>query len=314
MPVRAGAGRRLDGQHRRRGAGPQLSQAADAETERLIAALRAALEPSGLAEAPEKELLTAVCRRRGRIVADRAGSTSTWTSPRYRPTSGALASTSTPAISPGLAASGPLVRPSCSTPPPPARRRSPRPEPAVTAGLRLHLAVLRMAGRLAVQLEELARASQEPAFLRLLAEEAGPGGMDGSVLDLPPAAAVQPVDRSRRASASTLSTSTCWCSPRCRANGKGSPPSCATSTPSTRGRNGRAGRLTRRGGTHRRAPRRHAGRPPEAARERLTSGVLGRSGLVRLDRAAPRGRGDHPRPGGVGGPAGRGPMAGRVRP
>ena len=50
--------------------GPQLSQAADAETERLIAALRAALEPSGLAEAPEKDLLTAVCRRRGRIVAD----------------------------------------------------------------------------------------------------------------------------------------------------------------------------------------------------------------------------------------------------
>ena len=50
--------------------GPQLSQAADAETERLIAALRAAVEPSGLAAAPEQDLLTAVCRRRGRIVAD----------------------------------------------------------------------------------------------------------------------------------------------------------------------------------------------------------------------------------------------------
>jgi hypothetical protein len=48
----------------------QLSQAADAETERLIAALRAAVEPSGLAAVPEQGLLTAVCRRRGRIVAD----------------------------------------------------------------------------------------------------------------------------------------------------------------------------------------------------------------------------------------------------
>ena len=49
---------------------PQLSQAADAEAERLIAALRAAVEPSWLAGAPEQDLLAAVCRRRGRIVAD----------------------------------------------------------------------------------------------------------------------------------------------------------------------------------------------------------------------------------------------------
>ncbi len=50
--------------------GPQLCLAADAEAERLIAALRAAVEPSGLAAAPEQDLLIAVCRRRGRIVAD----------------------------------------------------------------------------------------------------------------------------------------------------------------------------------------------------------------------------------------------------
>ena len=50
--------------------GPRLGAAADAEAERLIAALRAAVEPSGLAAAPEQELLTTVCRRAGRIVAD----------------------------------------------------------------------------------------------------------------------------------------------------------------------------------------------------------------------------------------------------
>jgi hypothetical protein len=50
--------------------GPHLSQAADAEAERLIAALREAVEPSGLAAAAEQDLLTEVCRRRGRIVAD----------------------------------------------------------------------------------------------------------------------------------------------------------------------------------------------------------------------------------------------------
>jgi hypothetical protein len=43
---------------------------ADAQTERLIAALRAAIEPSALAAAPEQDLLAAVCRRQGRIVAD----------------------------------------------------------------------------------------------------------------------------------------------------------------------------------------------------------------------------------------------------
>jgi len=45
-------------------------QLADGEAERVIAALRAALEPSELAGAAEEELLTAVCRRRGRIMAD----------------------------------------------------------------------------------------------------------------------------------------------------------------------------------------------------------------------------------------------------
>ncbi len=52
----------------------ELSAAADqltgGETERLIAALRAALEPSELAAAPEEELLAAVCRRQGRVVAE----------------------------------------------------------------------------------------------------------------------------------------------------------------------------------------------------------------------------------------------------
>ncbi len=38
--------------------------------ERLVAALRQALEPSPLAGAGETELLAAVCRRRGRIVGD----------------------------------------------------------------------------------------------------------------------------------------------------------------------------------------------------------------------------------------------------
>jgi hypothetical protein len=52
----------------------ELSVAADhltdGEAERLIAALRASLEPSELAAAPEGELLAAVYRRRGRVVAD----------------------------------------------------------------------------------------------------------------------------------------------------------------------------------------------------------------------------------------------------
>jgi hypothetical protein len=50
--------------------GPRVGQVADAQTERLIAALRAAIEPSALAAAPEQDLLAAVCRRQGRIVAD----------------------------------------------------------------------------------------------------------------------------------------------------------------------------------------------------------------------------------------------------
>src|SRR5271156_3959534 len=80
---------------------------------------------------------------------------------------------------------------SAPDPSPVSAARTPAP-PAMTAGLRLHLAVLRMAGRLAVLLEELAPGSEEPAFLRLLAEEAGAGGTDGSVLDLPAAAPPPP--------------------------------------------------------------------------------------------------------------------------
>jgi hypothetical protein len=45
-------------------------QLADGEVERLIAALRGVLEPSELAGAQEEELLAAVCRRHGRVVAD----------------------------------------------------------------------------------------------------------------------------------------------------------------------------------------------------------------------------------------------------
>ena len=48
----------------------RVGRVADAEAERLIAALRAAIEPSALAAAPEPDLLAAVCRRRARIVAD----------------------------------------------------------------------------------------------------------------------------------------------------------------------------------------------------------------------------------------------------
>jgi ATPase family associated with various cellular activities (AAA) len=159
---------------------------------------------------------------------------------------------------------------------------------AVTAGLRLHLAVLRMAGRLAVLLEELTPASQEPAFLRLLAQEAGPGGTDGSVLDLPPAAAVQPVDRvAARLGLDTLDLDLLVLAalpgereglaaivrnlhPEHR-------PAVTGGLAASLAEAGLIGALP--GGTP-------AGRR-EAARERLTSGVLGRSGLVRLDRAAP---------------------------
>ncbi len=159
---------------------------------------------------------------------------------------------------------------------------------AVTAGLRLHLAVLRMAGRLAVLLEDLAPASQEPAFLRLLAEEAGPGGMDGSVLDLPAAAAVQPVDRvAARLGLDTLDLDLLVLAalpgereglaaivrnlhPEHR-------PAVTGGLAAALAEAGLIGALP--GGTS-------AGRR-EAVRERLTSGVLGRSGLVRLDRAAP---------------------------
>ena len=50
--------------------GAHASELADGEAERLIAALRAALEPSELSGSPEAELLTAVCLRAGRVTAD----------------------------------------------------------------------------------------------------------------------------------------------------------------------------------------------------------------------------------------------------
>ncbi len=160
--------------------------------------------------------------------------------------------------------------------------------PAVTAGLRLHLAVLRMAGRLAVLLEELAPGSQEPAFLRLLAEEAGPGGMDGPVLDLPPAAAVQPVDRV----AARLSLDTLDLDLLVLAALPGEREGLAAIVrnlhpehrPAVTG--GLAASLAEAGLIGALPAGTPAGRR-EAVRERLTSGVLGRSGLVRLDRAAP---------------------------
>ena len=188
--------------------------------------------------------------------------------------------------------------------------------PAVTAGLRLHLAVLRMAGRLAVLLEELAPTSQEPAFLRLLAEEAGPGGMDGPVLDLPPAAAVQPVDRV----AARLSLDTLDLDLLVLAALPGEREGLAAIVrnlhpehrPAVTG--GLAASLAEAGligalpaGT----PACRSGSGPRAPH-------LRRARAQRARPAGPgrpvRGRGDHPRPGGVGGPAERGPMAGRVPP
>jgi ATPase family associated with various cellular activities (AAA) len=160
--------------------------------------------------------------------------------------------------------------------------------PAVTAGLRLHLAVLRLAGRLAVLLEGLAPTSQEPAFLRLIAEEAGAGGMDGSVLDLPAAAAVQPVDRV----AARLGLDALDLDLLVLAALPGEREGLAAIVrnlhpehrPAVTG--GLAAALAEAGLIGASPAGTPAGRR-ETVRERLTSGVLGRSGLVRLDRTAP---------------------------
>jgi len=159
---------------------------------------------------------------------------------------------------------------------------------AVTAGLRLHLAVLRMAGRLAVLLEELAPGSQEPAFLRLLAEEAGPGGTDGSVLDLPTAAAVQPVDRvTARLGLDTLDLDLLVLA-ALPGEREGLASVVRNLHPEHRPAvtGGLAAALAEAGLIGAPSAGTPAGRR-ETVRDRLTSGVLGRSGLVRLDRAAP---------------------------
>jgi len=176
---------------------------------------------------------------------------------------------------------------SAPTPPPVSAAGTPAPS-AMTAGLRLHVAALRMAGRLAVLLEELAPASQEPAFLRLLAEEAGPGGMDGSVLDLPAAVAVQPVDRV----AARLGLDALDLDLLVLAALPGEREGLAAIVrnlhpehrPSVTG--GLAAALAEAGLIGALPASTPASRR-ETVRERLTSGVLGRSGLVRLDRAAP---------------------------
>ena len=161
--------------------------------------------------------------------------------------------------------------------------------PTGTAGQRLHLAVLRMAGRLAVLLEELAPASPEPAFLRSMAEEAGTGGIDGSVLDLPAAAAAQPVDRVAAClglDALDLDLLVLAALPGER---EGLAAVVRTLHPEHRPAvtGGLAAALAGAGliGALPRSSTPTGRR--ETVRERLASGVLGRSGLVRLDRAVP---------------------------
>ena len=128
----------------------------------------------------------------------------------------------------------------------------------------------------------------KPAFLRLLAEEAGPDGMDGPVLDLPPAAAAQPVDRV----AARLGLDTLDLDLLVLAALPGEREGLAAIVrnlhpehrPAVTG--GLAASLAEAGLIGALPAGSPAGRR-EAVRERLTSGVLGRSGLVRLDRAAP---------------------------
>jgi hypothetical protein len=176
---------------------------------------------------------------------------------------------------------------SAPDPPPVSAARTPAP-PAMTAGLRLHLAVLRMAGRLAVLLEELAPGSEEPAFLRLLAKEAGAGGTDGSVLDLPAAAAAQPVDRvAARLGLDALDLDLLMLA-ALPGEQEGLAAIVRNLHPEHRPAltGGLVAALAEAGLIGSLPAGTPAGRR-EMIRERLTSGVLGRSGLVRLDRAAP---------------------------
>jgi len=157
------------------------------------------------------------------------------------------------------------------------------------AGQRLHLAGLRMAGRLAALLEELEPASQKAPFLRLLAEEAAPDATDGSVLSRPAATDVQPVDRiAARLGLDALDLDLLVLAglPGER-EGLASvlrdlhPEHRPVATGGLAAALAEAGLIG--GGL--------AAGPPtvrrETVRERLAVGVLGRSGVVRLDRAAP---------------------------
>jgi ATPase family associated with various cellular activities (AAA) len=175
-----------------------------------------------------------------------------------------------------------------SAPSPPVSAAGAPAPPTVTAGLRLHLAALRMAGRLAVLLEDLTPGSQEPAFLRLLAEEAGAGGMDGSVLDLPAAAEIQPVDRvAARLGLDALDLDLLVLA-AVPGEREGLAAIVRNLHPEHRSAvtGGLAAALAEAGliGA---LPAGTPARRRETVRERLTSGVLGRSGLVRLDRAVP---------------------------
>jgi ATPase family associated with various cellular activities (AAA) len=158
-----------------------------------------------------------------------------------------------------------------------------------TAGERLQFAVMRMAGRLGALLAKLDTASREAAFLGTLATQAGQGGMDGSVLDLPAAATVQPIDRV----AARLGLDSLDLDLLVLAGLPGEREELAAILRNlhpghlSAATGGLAAALAEAGllgdGLASDSPARRR----EAARERLTSGQLGRSGLVRLDRAAP---------------------------
>ena len=157
------------------------------------------------------------------------------------------------------------------------------------AGERLHRAALRMAGRLAALLENFETASQEAAFLGSLATQAGPGGMDGSVLDLPASAVVQPIDRvAARLGLDSLDLDLLvlaglpgereGLAAILRGLHPGQRPVATGGLAAALAEAGLIG-----GGLAADTPTRRR----ETARDRLTSGALGRSGLVRLDRTAP---------------------------
>jgi hypothetical protein len=158
-----------------------------------------------------------------------------------------------------------------------------------TAGERLHFAALRMAGRLGTLLAKLDTASREAAFLGTLATQAGQGGIDGSALDLPAAASVQPIDRV----AARLGLDSLDLDLLVLAGLPGEREELAAilrnlhpeHLPGATG--GLAAALAEAGllgdGLACDSPPRRR----ETVREHLTSGQLGRSGLVRLDRAVP---------------------------